>query len=207
MALTEDEDSHLEVQLYSEDGNLYVHHDIYLPDFPLCLAWMDCPPFLVDGSQVNIGNYIAVGTFSPAIEIWNLDVLDPLEPTATLGGLNDASSGSSSKSGKKKGKKSAFAPGSHTEGVLSLSWNKTYRQVSVATDIFINKALTTNILCVAIVMKALASGSADQSVKIWDVTTQKCSFTFNHHSDKVRSLFVHSFPLQTNIIKLFIYFS
>jgi periodic tryptophan protein 1 len=37
--MTEDEFSHLEVQLLSDDGNLYVHHDITLPDFPLSLAW------------------------------------------------------------------------------------------------------------------------------------------------------------------------
>lgn len=24
--------------------NLYVHHDIMLPAFPLALAWMDCSP-------------------------------------------------------------------------------------------------------------------------------------------------------------------
>lgn len=86
VAITEDEYSHLEIQLLSDDGNLYVHHDIALPDFPLCLAWTDCPPFLAqDNSQVSIGNFMAVGTFNPVIEIWNLDVLDPLEPTATLG--------------------------------------------------------------------------------------------------------------------------
>jgi hypothetical protein len=37
---------------------------------------MDCPPFQQhDGTQMEVGNYIAIGTFSPAIEIWNLDVL------------------------------------------------------------------------------------------------------------------------------------
>lgn len=34
-------------------------------------------------------SYCAVGTFEPGIEIWNLDVLDPLEPTATLGGFKE----------------------------------------------------------------------------------------------------------------------
>ena len=91
VAITEDEYSHLEIQLLSDDGNLYVHHDIALPDFPLCLAWTDCPPFLAsDNSQVTIGNFMAVGTFNPVIEIWNLDVLDPLEPTATLGNSNSS---------------------------------------------------------------------------------------------------------------------
>lgn len=33
--------------------------------------------------------------------------------------------------------------------------------------------------------QALASGSADMSVKIWDVTTQACQHTFTHHTDKV----------------------
>lgn len=29
----------------SDDGdpNLYVHHHIILPAFPLCVAWLDCP--------------------------------------------------------------------------------------------------------------------------------------------------------------------
>ena len=40
VAITEDEFSHLEVQLFSDDGNLYTHHDITLPEFPLCLAWL-----------------------------------------------------------------------------------------------------------------------------------------------------------------------
>lgn len=85
VAITEDEYSHMEIHLLTDDGNLYVHHDITLPEFPLCVSWLDCPPHQNNGGQSTVGNYIAVGTFDPAIEIWNLDVLDPLEPTATLG--------------------------------------------------------------------------------------------------------------------------
>jgi periodic tryptophan protein 1 len=161
VAMTEDDYSHLEVHLLSEDGQLFVHHDISLPDFPLCLAWMDCPPFQADGGQIAIGNYMAVGTFNPTIEIWNLDVLDPLEPTASLGGPND------SKPSKKSGKnRSEWKEGSHSDAVMGLSWNTVYRQ-------------------------ALASSSADTSVKIWDVTTQSCSHTFTHHTDKVQCVQWH----------------
>jgi len=86
VAVTEEDFSHLEVYLLSDDDNLYVHHDIALKDFPLCLAWLDCPPFRSqDNQQLQVGNYVAVGTFDPTIEIWNLDVLDPLEPSASLG--------------------------------------------------------------------------------------------------------------------------
>jgi periodic tryptophan protein 1 len=168
VAMTEDEYSHLEIQLFTEDGTLYVHHDISLPEFPLCLAWLDCPPYQAQGGgQSTVGNYMAVGTFNPTIEIWNLDVLDPLEPTATLGGEIISK--------KKKGKKGGpnYKPGSHEGPVMSLSWNKTYRQM-------------------------LASGSADTSVKIWDVTTQTCSHTFNHHRDKVRPPLTHSHSLLTS---------
>jgi periodic tryptophan protein 1 len=178
VALTEDEFSHLEVQLLSDDGNMFVHHDIQLPEFPLCLAWLDCPPFQTQGEQQAVGNYIAVGSFNPAIEIWNLDVLDPLEPSATLGGEDAELSQQLRRKGRKgKGKskdRSAAAAaagpvlkdGSHQDAVMSLSWNRVYRQ-------------------------ALASGSADMTVKIWDVTTQKCSHTFTHHTGKVQSVVFH----------------
>ena len=39
--------------------------------------------------------------------------------------------------------------------------------------------------------KVLASGSADNTVKIWDVTTQTCSHTFTHHTDKVQDVTWH----------------
>lgn len=165
-ALTEDDFSHLEVHLFTEDGTLFVHHDINLPELPLCLAWLDCPPFRdPNGTQTSIGNYIAVGSFDPAIEIWNLDVLDPLEPSAVLGGKSTSwedlnQKKKKSDKGSKQKLKQAYKLGSHEDAVMSLSWNRVYRQ-------------------------ALASGSADSAVKIWDITTQTCSHTFTHHTDKV----------------------
>jgi periodic tryptophan protein 1 len=59
----------------------YVHHDIALPSFPLALQYINVNP--ADGKQ---GAFVAVGTFQPAIEIWNLDMMDVMEPTAVLGG-------------------------------------------------------------------------------------------------------------------------
>ena len=100
-----------------------------------------------------------MGTFDPAIEIWNLDVMDPLEPSAVLGGAVTSLK-------PKKKKNPVMKEGSHTESVLGLSWNRVYRP-------------------------ALASGSADATIKIWDVTTQQCSHTFAQHSDKVQTVQWH----------------
>ena len=42
VARTEDEISQLEVYVYERDNDhLYVHHDLLLPTFPLCLEWLD----------------------------------------------------------------------------------------------------------------------------------------------------------------------
>ena len=63
-------------------SNIYVHHDILLPAFPLSVAWMDCGP----AGRSNTGNFAAVGTMNPGIELWDLDVVDSVEPVAVLGG-------------------------------------------------------------------------------------------------------------------------
>ena len=63
-------------------SNLYVHHDVLLPAFPLALAWLDCS----SSGRQEPGNFAAIGTMKPGIEIWDLDVLDTVEPMAVLGG-------------------------------------------------------------------------------------------------------------------------
>jgi periodic tryptophan protein 1 len=77
-------------------STLYVHHDVMLSSFPLCLEWLPYAP----GSLTTGGtkaNYVIVGSFLPEIEIWNLDELNGLEPEFTLGGTAET---------KKKSKKS-----------------------------------------------------------------------------------------------------
>uniref|UniRef100_A0A6N2LCW2 Uncharacterized protein n=1 Tax=Salix viminalis TaxID=40686 RepID=A0A6N2LCW2_SALVM len=122
------------------DSNVYVHHEVPLSAFPLCTAWLDCP--LKGGEK---GNFIAVGSMEPAIEIWDLDIIDEVQPAVVLGGIKE-------KKKKKKGKKASikYKEGSHTDSVLGLAWNKHFRNI-------------------------LASASADRQVKIWDVDAGKCS--------------------------------
>ncbi|KAL7172373.1 hypothetical protein ACSBR2_031962 [Camellia fascicularis] len=119
-ARNEDDVSHLEVWIYEDpaddDSNMYVHHDIIIPAFPLCTAWLDCP---IKGGEK--GNFIAVGSMEPSIEIWDLDIMDEVQPSVVLGGISEK---------KKKGKKSIkYKKDSHTDSVLGLAWNKEYRNI------------------------------------------------------------------------------
>ena len=189
-ARTDDDVSHLEVYVYEEpvlngtdEGNLYCHHDLLLPAFPLCVSWMDCP---TDGREGR-ANRVAVGTMYPGIEIWDLDVIDAVEPVATLGGYEDddirggggtededeedaprkGGKKASKKAGKKKAsrerkKKPALKTDGHSDAVLGLSWNAQYRNV-------------------------LASASADHTVRVWDISTQKTQHVLRHHDGKVQA--------------------
>ncbi|CAI5703412.1 hypothetical protein KXD40_003679 [Peronospora effusa] len=178
VANTEEDFSSIEVQVYDdENGALYVHHEINLPAFPLCMAWMDCAPVPLDPRTGPVdGSFVAVGTFKPGIEIWDLNVMDVLEPSATLGGeqndkLRDVAMPKMSK--RRKNCKTVLQPGSHQDSVMALDWNSSHRNM-------------------------LASGSADSTVKVWDITTQKCLYTMAHHSNKVQS--VRWNPAETTVL-------
>lgn len=150
-----------------------MHHDIPLPAFPLCLAHGQV------SANATPGNFCAVGTFNPGIEIWNLDVLNALEPSCVLGGedtsradelmkmhIRNATHPSSAPppplSSPSEG---GLRPGSHTDAVMSLSWNSIHKQV-------------------------IASGSADHTVKLWDVTKagETDASTLTHHKGKVAAV-------------------
>lgn len=174
VAKTEEDFASIEILCYEEmTGNVYVHHDIPLPAYPLCLAHGTI------NNDGGAGSYIAVGTFEPGIEVWNADILNPLEPTVVLGGEDTSRSDArwaKSLGGKSKGKpnmnqRSSLKNGSHTDAVMALSWNSVHRQV-------------------------IASGSADHTVKLWDITKSDDSTggnaaTLTHHSNKVQSVRWH----------------
>eukprot|EP01118_Nematostelium_gracile_P016496 TRINITY_DN6844_c0_g2_i1.p1 TRINITY_DN6844_c0_g2~~TRINITY_DN6844_c0_g2_i1.p1 ORF type:complete len:457 (-),score=137.22 TRINITY_DN6844_c0_g2_i1:628-1998(-) len=157
-AHTEEEMSYLDIFIYEEkEENVFVHHDVILSTFPLSISWLDYKK----GSEEK-GNFVAVGTFEPQIEIWDIDVVDAIQPVATLG-----------LSIKQTKKKNAKNINSHTSSVLSLSWNRHARNI-------------------------LASGSADNTVKVWDLSNETCLQTLFHHKDKVQAVEWH--PLDPKIL-------
>lgn len=199
-ARTDVDVSHLEVYVYeeavlngTEDCNLYCHHDLLLPAFPLSVAWLAHPHSL---QEEQTANCVAIGTMYPGIEIWNLDLIDAVEPVVTLGGFkrraattgpkdskfhdeeSDRALGgsapdpvwtSTSKQKKRKQKQrrqlnnSELQKDSHTDAILGISWNSQHCNV-------------------------LASASADHTVRIWDLLTQSTQQILTHHSDKVQAV-------------------
>ncbi|RHZ56446.1 hypothetical protein CDV55_103897 [Aspergillus turcosus] len=161
----EDEVAHLEVYVYEDqEANLYVHHDIMLPAIPLCVEWLDFPVGANTGDRTT-GNFVAVGTMEPDIEVWDLDIVDCMYPNAILG-QGGAELEGDIKKAKKAKRKTKANDEFHVDSVLALAANRQHRNL-------------------------LASASADRTVKLWDLNTTKCAKSYTHHTDKVCSLDWH----------------
>jgi len=164
-AKVEDELAHLEVYVYEDEAdNMYVHHDIMLPAIPLCLEWLDIPVNKEGVDKNGVGNFVAIGTMDPDIEIWDLDTIDCMYPNAILGAGGDVEAEGKKKKKKKKSKKANDEY--HVDAVLSLAANRKHRNL-------------------------LASASADKTIKLWDLHTTKCAKSYTYHTDKVCSIAWH----------------
>ncbi|CAN8065197.1 unnamed protein product [Agarophyton chilense] len=160
------------------EPHTYIHHDLVLPTLPLCTAHTN---IVVNDEIVNL---VAVGMFTPGIEIWDVDLVNNLEPVVSLGGygpnsvVRDAlvAAGKVRGEGRIKNKKKPklkLREGSHRDAIMSLSWNSIQREY-------------------------LASGSADHTVKVWDIESAHCASTFVHHTDKVQGVSFH--PLEAELL-------
>lgn len=151
-----------------------------LPNFPLCLEWLDFPPTSAssnnDPTNSGFGNYIAVGTLDPEIEIWSLDVVESMYPNSVLGRPDKTKAhipvpSGTGKKKKKKPKHRESEKAYHVDAVLGLSWNKKQRNL-------------------------LASASADRTVKLWDLSRDPtitggeggAMRSFDVHKDKVQAV-------------------
>ncbi|KAG0205776.1 hypothetical protein BGX28_002699 [Mortierella sp. GBA30] len=175
-AKTEDDISHLEVYLYDEseenEANMYVHHDIMLPAFPLCLEWLDF-----------------------RTEIWDLDTIDNMYPDAVLG----AQDKTKKKKGAKKSKKPNNEY--HTDAVMALAWNKQHRNIlaSASADTTVKLWDLTTQQCAhsfthhtdkvqalawnPIESTALATGSYDKTVVVFDSRAPDARATWRLQAD------------------------
>jgi periodic tryptophan protein 1 len=173
-ARIEDGVAHLEVYVYEDEAdNLYVHHDIMLPAIPLAVEWLDLPIGKAGVDKEGKGNFVAVGTMDPDIELWDLDIIDGVYPNAILGQYSEDSTKSDKPKKKKKKKPRKANDDYHVDAVLSLGANRHHRNL-------------------------LASSSADKTVKLWDLNTTKCAKSYLFHTDKACSLAWH--PKESTVL-------
>ena len=86
-AKIEEESSSLEVYVYEEEKyNLYVHHEIMLNSFPVALEWLYCDFTKGEDGAYPKASYAIVGLMNSAIEVWDLDILESVEPVFTVSG-------------------------------------------------------------------------------------------------------------------------
>jgi len=167
----EGDSSTLEVWVYNDvEDALYIHHDILLPSFPMALEWLSFDP-----ESDTRGSLVAVGTMQPVIEVWDLDLVDCLEPAFRLG---------------RKGKKKKGIPGvGHKDAVLSLSWNTNCDHVlasgsvdqtvllwdltnqTVANKITSHKEKVQSIAFHPLEGHTLLTGCCDNTVRVYDCRT------------------------------------
>lgn len=175
---------------------------------------------------------------TPQIDVWDLDVVDCLEPAFSLG----------SKKASKKKKKSKKVPAlfsvqlfsvhlwyiavfghhkylpvcscshqgataepveGHTDAVLDLSWNKLVRSVFSVEQGSVRFPTsqyqsTAKWICFLLLRNVLASGSADETVILWDISQGKPATTLHRHTDKVYSDLNHKSKCNSQCIQFHI---
>ncbi|XP_063991604.1 periodic tryptophan protein 1 homolog [Diachasmimorpha longicaudata] len=194
VAHVEGDASLLEIFVYNEkEGSFYCHHDLLLPAFPLCMEWLSFDP-----SDAKPANFCAIGDMTPIIQVWDLDLIDCLEPAFTLG----------SKPKKKKKQKRV----GHKDAVLDLSWNSNYTHVlasgSVDQTVLLwdleNGTPVTKIKHFAEKVQSIAfhprethhllTGSADSTAKLFDCRTDDTFKSWEATGEVERVLWNHFDP-------------
>ncbi|KRY19085.1 Periodic tryptophan protein 1 -like protein [Trichinella patagoniensis] len=179
----------LEVHVYNEaEDSYYPHHHYMLEEAPLCIEHV-----IFNKDTRDKGNFCAVGTMDSAIELWNLDVVEAIEPVAIFGIRNQ-----SSETDKKKTKKI-----SHENGVLSLTWNRILSHIlaSGSADFQIILWDIENQLGSAVLSghsdkvqsikwhptesSRLLSGDTSGVVKLWDARESVCEKEWNEFNAEI----------------------
>jgi len=161
VAVSCEEDScQLEVYVFDEDeANMYVHHDVMLNAYPLCVEWLS------SAGGASEGSFGAVGLIDHSIQIWDLEEMEPMEPAKVLGSAKKQKGKAKKKRGGASGLGGSGAK-AHDGPVLCLHGSAFNRNV-------------------------LASGSADEILKVWDVSENKCVHSYSHHDNKVQCVRWH----------------
>ncbi|XP_071441231.1 periodic tryptophan protein 1 homolog [Hetaerina americana] len=189
-----DDASLLEIHVFNEEEeSFYVHHDILLPSFPLCLEWLNFEP-----GESTKGNLVAVGSMEPVIDVWDMDIVDCLEPAFQLG----------KRAKLKKGKKGY----GHRDAVLDISWNRNFFHVlasgsadntailwdletcSMASTLKVFKDKVQTLGWHPFEAQTLLTGSTDRITRVFDCRVEKSCLEWEFPGEIERVLWNHFDP-------------
>mmetsp|Transcript_107566 Transcript_107566/g.302831 ORF Transcript_107566/g.302831 Transcript_107566/m.302831 type:complete len:462 (+) Transcript_107566:86-1471(+) len=155
-ASCEEEDCNLEMYIYDED-----EAGMFVHHEVMLSAYPLCIEWLGSTAAAKEGSFAALGLIDHSIQIWDLDRLDPLMPAQVLGEPTRKSAKGKTKKKKRASAAAAASAEAHAGAVLCLHGSPFNRSV-------------------------LVSGSADHTVKVWDICENSCVHVYTHHEDKVQ---------------------
>ncbi|KAG8226415.1 hypothetical protein J437_LFUL012511 [Ladona fulva] len=152
-----------------------------------------------DASLLEVhGNLVAIGSMYPVIDVWDMDIVDCLEPVCRLGKLA-------------KPKKNRPGYG-HQEAVMDLSWNKNFSHVmasgsvdktailwdlessSVASTYSVFKDKVQSLSWHPLEAQTLLVGSADKKVRVFDCRSENSCIKWKLPGEIERVLWNHFDP-------------
>ncbi|KAH0571463.1 WD40 repeat protein [Spironucleus salmonicida] len=111
---------YVDVMVFNRRGDFFLHHNYQLHYLPLSSVPVGFNPYTKE-----TGNFVAISGTTNEIELFDLDVLDSIQPDLVLGGNKVVKN--------KKGKRVELQrPGSHNGSVLSLTWSKLHPNILVS---------------------------------------------------------------------------
>ncbi|SCM26919.1 periodic tryptophan protein 1, putative [Plasmodium berghei] len=193
----------LELHLFNYDQYIFnIYDDTIIDNYPLCMD-------IINSSYYKNTNLVAIGTLNKDIGLWDINLMDSLEPVCYLGNhdSNYENVYLNNKKNKKRRKikvqeelpnietknekEEAMVYDDATIGNKPSNSKKKKNNNNLKNEL---EGHTDSVTCInisKIIPNLLSSGSKDHTIKLWDLSNLKTLHTFDFHKKKINNLSFH----------------